>query len=95
MNNSINETLNYNDTTNGSEDNKLLGGSFNFYPQSLCKPEDGIVYLALGLGKSIVDGGSSYAFCPEKPKAPLFWNIKAFYEIFSINFLFIKFEICL
>jgi len=32
MNNSLNETLNYNDTINDSEDNKLLGGSSDFYP---------------------------------------------------------------
>jgi len=50
--------------------------SYNYYPQGPCKPEEGIVYLALGLGKSIVDGGSSYAFCPEKPKAPLFGTPK-------------------
>jgi len=36
------------------------------------------VYLALGLGKSIVDGGSSFAFCPERPKAPLFGTPKEY-----------------
>ena len=46
--------------------------SYNYYPSGPCKPEEGIVYLAVGLGKSIVDGGSSFAFCPEKPRAPLF-----------------------
>jgi hypothetical protein len=52
--------------------------SYNYYPSGPCKPEDGIVYLALGLGKSIVDGGSSYCFCPEKPKVPLFGTPKDF-----------------
>jgi hypothetical protein len=52
--------------------------SYNYYPSGPCKHEDGIVYLALGLGKSIVDGGSSYCFCPEKPKAPLFGTPKDF-----------------
>ncbi|UCB59492.1 MAG: hypothetical protein JSV67_04150, partial [Thermoplasmatales archaeon] len=52
--------------------------SYNYYPSGPCKPEDGIAYLALGLGKSIVDGGSSYCFCPEKPKAPLFGTPKDF-----------------
>jgi len=52
--------------------------SYNYYPSASCKPEDGIVYLALGLGKSIVDGGSSFCFCPEKPKAPLFGTPKDF-----------------
>jgi hypothetical protein len=52
--------------------------SYNYYPSGTCKPEDGIVYLALGLGKSIVDGGSSFAFCPERPKAPLFGTPKEY-----------------
>ncbi|UCB58319.1 MAG: hypothetical protein JSV67_06890 [Thermoplasmatales archaeon] len=52
--------------------------SYNYYPSGSCKPEDGIAYLTLGLGKSIVDGGSSYCFCPEKPKAPLFGTPKDF-----------------
>ena len=52
--------------------------SYNYYPSGPCKHEDGIVYLALGLGKAIVDGGSSYCFCPERPKAPLFGTPKDF-----------------
>ena len=52
--------------------------SYNYYPSGPCKPEDGIVYLAFGLGKAIVDGGSSFCFCPEKPKAPLFGVPKDF-----------------
>ena len=52
--------------------------SYNYYPSGPCTPEEGIVYLALGLGKAIVDGGSSFAFCPEKPKAPLFGTPKQY-----------------
>jgi hypothetical protein len=52
--------------------------SYNYYPSGPCKPEDGIVYLALGLGKAIVDGGASFAFCPEKPKVPLFGTPKEY-----------------
>ncbi|MEF8878821.1 MAG: PEP/pyruvate-binding domain-containing protein [Candidatus Thermoplasmatota archaeon] len=52
--------------------------SYNYYPSGDCKPEDGIVYLALGLGKSIVEGGSSFCFCPEKPKKPLAGTPKDF-----------------
>ncbi len=52
--------------------------SYNYYPQGPCKSEQGIVYLALGLGKAIVDGGASFAFCPEKPKAPLFGTPKGY-----------------
>ncbi len=42
--------------------------SINFYPIKPEKPEDGIVNLAFGLGKYIVDGGSSLRFSPKYPK---------------------------
>ena len=60
--------------------------SYNYYPQGPCKPEEGIAYLALGLGKSIVDGGASFAFCPEKPKAPLFGTPKAYMKYAQTKF---------
>ncbi len=52
--------------------------SYNYYPSSGCKQEEGIVYLALGLGKAIVDGGSTFGFCPENPAIPLFGTPKDF-----------------
>ncbi|MBS3816594.1 MAG: hypothetical protein KGY76_03420 [Candidatus Thermoplasmatota archaeon] len=52
--------------------------SYNHYPAKGCDPEDGIVYLALGLGKEIVEGGQSYFFCPECPKSPMFGTPKDF-----------------
>jgi hypothetical protein len=42
--------------------------SFNFYPVGRAKPEDGVVNLALGLGKTIVDGGISWPYSPAYPK---------------------------
>jgi hypothetical protein len=42
--------------------------SYNYYPFSHMKPEDGLGLLAVGLGKSIVDGGQTYRFCPKYPK---------------------------
>ena len=60
--------------------------SYNYYPSGPCKSEEGIIYLALGLGKSIVDGGSSYAFCPEKPKAPLFGTPKEYMRYAQTKF---------
>lgn len=42
--------------------------SYNYYPFSHMKPEDGISLIAVGLGKSIVDGEASYRFCPKYPK---------------------------
>ncbi|DAC73185.1 MAG TPA: hypothetical protein DSN98_01290 [Thermoplasmata archaeon] len=52
--------------------------SYNYYPSGGCKQEDGIVYLALGLGKAIVDGGSTFGFCPERPAVPLYGTPKDF-----------------
>jgi len=42
--------------------------SYNYYPFSHMKPEDGIGMIAVGLGKSIVDGEESFRFCPKYPK---------------------------
>ena len=42
--------------------------SVNFYPLGNEKTEDGIVSLAFGLGKTIVDGGCSLRFSPKFPK---------------------------
>jgi hypothetical protein len=42
--------------------------SYNFYPVGRAKHEDGVVNLALGLGKTIVDGGISWAYSPAYPK---------------------------
>ena len=42
--------------------------SLNFYPISPEKPEDGIVNIALGLGKYIVEGGVNLRFSPKYPK---------------------------
>ncbi len=42
--------------------------SVNFYPIENEKPEDGIVDLAFGLGKTVVDGGNSLRFSPKYPK---------------------------
>jgi len=44
--------------------------SHNFYPTGHCRPADGVVCLALGLGKTIVDGGLSWSYSPEFPAAP-------------------------
>ncbi len=41
--------------------------SYNFYPAPPQKPSDGIASLALGLGKMVMEGGSSVRFCPKYP----------------------------
>jgi CheY-like chemotaxis protein len=42
--------------------------SYNFYPISHLKPEEGIAHIALGLGKTVVEGGTSLRFSPRYPQ---------------------------
>jgi len=42
--------------------------SYNFYPVHPQTCADGIVQAALGLGKTVVEGGASVRFCPKYPK---------------------------
>ena len=44
-----------------------VGRSINYYPINDEKAEDGVVDLAIGLGKYIVDGGRSLRFSPKHP----------------------------
>ncbi len=44
--------------------------SLNFYPNWPAKPTDGIASLAIGLGKTIVDGGIAWNFSPRFPRRP-------------------------
>ena len=41
--------------------------SYNFYPIAPQKYSDGIVSVALGLGKMVVEGGETVLFCPKYP----------------------------
>ncbi|MDY6916221.1 MAG: PEP/pyruvate-binding domain-containing protein, partial [Candidatus Cloacimonadota bacterium] len=45
--------------------------SYNFYPSSRMKHSDGIAALAVGLGKSIVEGKRAFRYCPVHPKIDL------------------------
>jgi hypothetical protein len=47
-----------------------VGRSYNFFAAKGVDPADGVVNLALGLGKTIVDGGVSWIYTPTRPKAP-------------------------
>jgi len=42
--------------------------SYNFYPIAPMKPDEGIAHLALGLGKIVVEGGTSLRFSPRYPQ---------------------------
>jgi Pyruvate phosphate dikinase, AMP/ATP-binding domain len=61
--------------------------SYNFYPTGGAKPEQGVVNLALGLGKTIVDGGVSWAYCPKFPqKDPPFKSVGDMMKFTQLNF---------
>lgn len=45
--------------------------SHNFYPTGPAKAEDGVVTMALGLGRTVVDGGRALSFSPRHPRHPL------------------------
>jgi hypothetical protein len=47
-----------------------VGRSYNFYSTPPARPEDGVVNLALGLGKTIVDGDISWTYSPAYPQKP-------------------------
>jgi hypothetical protein len=47
-----------------------LARSYNHYPVPGNSREDGVVSLALGLGKSISDGDHVWSYCPHRPLAP-------------------------
>ena len=42
--------------------------SHNFYPVSHMKPEEGIAHIALGFGKTVVEGEKTLRFSPRYPK---------------------------
>jgi hypothetical protein len=42
--------------------------SHNFYPSGPAAAEDGVVVMALGLGRTVVDGGRALAFSPKHPQ---------------------------
>lgn len=44
--------------------------SYNFYAFEPARPEEGVVTVALGLGKTIVDGGIAWTFSPAYPQKP-------------------------
>jgi hypothetical protein len=44
--------------------------SYSFYPTGRARPEHGVASLALGLGKTIVDGGACWSYSPRYPRTP-------------------------
>lgn len=51
--------------------------SYNFYPAAQMAPEDGVAHVALGLGKTVVEGGQALMFSPVHPQVlPQFASVK-------------------
>ncbi len=51
--------------------------SYNFYPFGGMRPDEGVAQVALGLGKSVVEGFEALRFCPHRPQVlPQFSAIK-------------------
>ena len=51
--------------------------SYNYYPLGKhLQPEDRIAFAALGLGKTVVDGGLSRRFSPKRPKVNIFASVE-------------------
>ncbi|PVX52096.1 response regulator receiver domain-containing protein [Balneicella halophila] len=42
--------------------------SYNYYPFSYMKPDDGFAVMAVGLGMAVVGGEPAHRFCPKYPK---------------------------
>jgi len=52
--------------------------SFNYYPVSYMKRDEGVAFVALGLGRTVADGEKSLRFSPQYPAIlPQYYSIKA------------------
>jgi len=52
--------------------------SYNYYPVSHMLRNEGVAFLALGLGKTIADGEKSLRYCPSHPEIlPQYYSIKS------------------
>ena len=61
--------------------------SYNYYPVGQANPEDGVVNIALGLGKTVVDGGGSLRFTPAFAGIlPQFTSIKDMFKFSQREF---------
>lgn len=61
--------------------------SYNYYPSGRSKPEQGVIQLALGLGKTIVDDGIAWNYTPAFPKiSPPFGSISDLLKNTQVKF---------
>ena len=55
-----------------------LAQSFNYYPTSYMKRNEGVAYLALGLGRTIAEGEKSLRFAPKYPGLiPQYYSVRS------------------
>ncbi len=65
--------------------------SYNFYPFAHIKAEDGVVHMALGLGRTVVEGEQSFRFSPRHPHVtPQFPTVKDFLDHTQRSFYALK-----
>ncbi len=61
--------------------------SINYYPVSYMKRDEGVAYLALGFGKTIVDGEKCLIISPKYPDLkPQFYSVKSIMDNSQVNF---------
>jgi hypothetical protein len=67
--------------------------SFNYYPVGPQRGKDGIVHVALGLGRTVVDGGRALRFSPRHPEVlPQFSTPKSMLDGSQRNFFALDME---
>jgi len=65
--------------------------STNYYPTEPLKPEDGMAVVALGLGKTVVEGEPAVNFCPRYPRHLIqFSNAKDSLEYAQKRFYYLE-----
>jgi hypothetical protein len=61
--------------------------SYNYYPVAPARPDEGVVSLALGLGKTIVDGDRCWTYSPAAPQVtPPFGSVNQLLKESQIEF---------
>lgn len=64
-----------------------VGKSFSYYAFGKAEPTDGAVNLALGLGRTIVDGGTTWRYSPAFPKsAPPYGSVNELLKMTQVEF---------
>ena len=65
--------------------------SYNYYPLSYMQSEEGIAYVAMGLGKTVVEGGRALRFSPRYPEIlPQFSTVDDILENCQRNYYALK-----